>query len=61
MSRKKLSDLAAGRPLTSEATHKRRYATKLEVTRKVRSIIEFGDGSPKDHLEKLLALTEKLE
>ena len=50
-----------GRPLTSEATHKRRYAGRLEVTMKVRNIKEFGDGSPKDQLEKLVALTEKME
>ena len=61
LSSKKFSDLAAGRPLTSEATHKRRYAARLEVTMKVRNIKEFGDGSPKDQLEKLVALTEKME
>ena len=49
-----------GRPLTSEATHKRRYAAKLEVSKIVRNIAEFGDGSPKDQLEELVALTEKL-
>ena len=29
--------------------------------KKVRNIVEFGDGSPKDKLKELVALTEKLE
>ena len=44
----KFSDSAAVRPL-------------LEVMKKVRNIVEFGDGSPKDKLKELVALTEKLE
>ena len=59
LSNKKFSDLAAGRALTSEATHRRRYSAKLEFMEKVRVIVESGDGSPKDKLKELVALSEK--
>ena len=56
---KKVADLAAGIPLGSEATFKRRNNAKLKMYENVRIIMEEGDGDLLNILKAVVAVTEK--
>jgi hypothetical protein len=55
----KVADLAAGRALVADPTHKRRNLARIKMLKVVRDIVERGEGTHQDILKALVAATDK--
>jgi hypothetical protein len=59
LSNKKMADLAAGKALVAEATHKRRGAARLKMLKEIKTIVDDGEGSQLEILQALAAASDR--
>jgi hypothetical protein len=59
LSNKKMADLAAGKVLVAEATHKRRGAARLKMLKEIKNIVDNGEGSQLEILQALAAASDR--
>lgn len=59
VSNKKMADLAAGKALVGEATHKRRGLARVKMLKEIQTIVEEGEGSYVEILTALAAASDR--
>ena len=59
LSNKKMADLAAGKALVAEATHKRRGLARVKMLKEIQTIVEEGEGSYVEILTALAAASDR--
>ena len=59
LSNKKMADLAAGKALVAEATHKRRGAARLKMLKEIKTIVDDGEGSQLEILQAIAAASDR--
>ena len=55
----KIADLAAGRPLASASTHRRRQRAKEALYKQIRAVLQDGNGTMTDKLLAVYAADAK--